>query len=241
MGPHDIAGYPTELASPYKFKASPYSSHSLLLALLPPSPGGGQRVLDVGCGPGYLCEALRDRGYSVTGIERPGWGPPAGAQGFELVEADLEHGLPPIEGRFNAIICADVLEHLRNPESLLRQLRGLLAPRGRLIASLPNSGHLYFRLVVLSGRFPKEEKGLFDRTHVHFFTWDGWSELLRSSGFAVREVFPTGVPVRLAYPGREENFGVRTAERLSCLFARIRKQVFAYQFVVSAAARKESE
>ena len=229
------------LASPYKFKASPYSSHSKLLAFLPPSPAGGNRVLDVGCGPGYLCEALRDRGYEVTGIEREGWGPPAGAQGYALVQADLEQGLPPLEQKFDTIICADILEHLKDPESLLRQLRSVLNPGGRLIASLPNSGHLYFRLVVLAGKIPKSERGLFDRTHVHFFTWDGWRELFRKGGFSFRTVIPTGVPVRLAFGDGEGSFAIRAAERLSYLFAKLRKQLFAYQFVVLAMADKKTE
>ena len=232
MGEHGIAGYPTRLASPYTFKASPYSSHSKLLELLPPAEG--RRVLDIGCGPGYLCQALRDRGYEVTGIERAGWGPPEGANGFTLVEADLETGLPPLDGRFDAIVCADVLEHLRDPLTLLRQLRGVLKPGGRLIASLPNSGHLYFRLVVLSGRFPKRDKGLFDRTHVHFLTWDGWAALLRDGGFDILDVHPTSVPVSLLFPEYDGNPAIRSAEQLSYLFARLRKQLFAYQFVVVA-------
>ena len=48
--------------SPYQFKASPYSSHTILLANLP-EPGQGKRVLDVGCGDGYLGEILAARGY----------------------------------------------------------------------------------------------------------------------------------------------------------------------------------
>lgn len=219
--------------SPYQFKASRYSSHARVLELLPPVTNGA-RVLDVGCGPGYLCELLTKRGYRVTGLERAGWGPPGGARGYTLIDHDLDQGLPPLTERFDAIVCADILEHLRDPAALLRQLRGVLAPGGRLIASLPNSGHLYFRLVILSGRFPKHDKGLFDRTHVHFLTWDGWRELLTGAGFAIRSVTPTAVPVGLALAADSEGAAVRAAEWLSYGVARLRKQLFAYQFVVEA-------
>ncbi len=44
---------------------------------------------------------------------------------------------------------------------------GALAEGGRLVASLPNSGNLYFHLNILMGRFPAHGRGLFDRTHLH--------------------------------------------------------------------------
>ena len=61
----------TVAGTPYQLKDSPYSSHSLLLASLPPS-GEGRRVLDVGCASGYLGAILASRGYRVTGVDSPG-------------------------------------------------------------------------------------------------------------------------------------------------------------------------
>ena len=51
----------------YTYKASPYSSHSLLVDSLP-AEGRGLRVLDIGCAAGYLAEILAERGYDVVGI-----------------------------------------------------------------------------------------------------------------------------------------------------------------------------
>lgn len=150
----------------YEFKPSPYSSHSLLLRSLPEA-GDGRRVLDLGCGDGYLGAILARRGYEVIGVDRAGGSVPPGVT---LIEADLDAGLPPLPGQFDFVLCADILEHLRDPLALLRQLPGLLAPSGVLVASLPNSGNIYFRLNILAGRFPRHECGLFDRTHLHFFT-----------------------------------------------------------------------
>ncbi|MEK7407329.1 MAG: class I SAM-dependent methyltransferase [Acidobacteriota bacterium] len=220
-------------ATRYEFKASPYSSHALLLRQLP-EEGRGLRVLDVGCADGYLARLLAARGYRVTGIERPG----AAAQPFpanvELVEADLNAGLPGLDGRFEFVLCADILEHLREPLQTLSALRAVLAPGGRLIASLPNSGNIYFRLNVLAGRFPAHDRGLFDRTHLHFYTWDGWVELLGRGGFRIESVQPSGIPVGLAWPRWEESLPVRVLERLCYCAARLWKKLFAYQFVVVA-------
>jgi SAM-dependent methyltransferase len=220
----------------YTYKASPYSSHTLLMNALR-SEGGGKRVLDVGCAGGYLARILAERGYEVVGIERPGGYGDRVPQGIEVIEADLDNGLPPLRGRFTYAICGDILEHLRDPGSLLRQIAQILEPDGRLIASLPNSGNLYFRLVVLAGRFPQEDKGLFDRTHLHFYVWQGWRELLAAAGFQIEDRKVSGIPVGLAAPGWDGSAAVRALEWLAYGAARIRPTLFGYQFVVTASLR----
>jgi 2-polyprenyl-6-hydroxyphenyl methylase / 3-demethylubiquinone-9 3-methyltransferase len=101
---------------------------------LPPS-GEGRRVLDVGCAGGYLGAILASRGYRVTGVDSPGAACAGFPESIELLEADLDLGLPPLTGRFDFVICADVLEHLRRPALLLREIRACPGPRrtaGRL-------------------------------------------------------------------------------------------------------------
>ena len=223
-----------EAPARYQFKPGPYSSHALLLREFP-RHGDGRRVLDVGCAGGYLSRILAERGFSVTGIDLAGTPP---LPGIHFVAADLDRGLPSLDGCFDFILCADVLEHLREPERLLRECRERLAPGGALIASLPNSGHAYFRGHVLMGRFPQHDRGLFDRTHVQFFTWHGWVDLLGRAGFLVETLHCSGVPVGLALPKWEGSFWVRALERLSYESARAWKNLFAYQFIVRARAER---
>ena len=111
-------------------------------------------------------------GFAVTSIDWPNSPHPPTV---EFAGADLDNGLPPLRGQFDYIICADVLEHLRAPVELLKECRARLAPGGMLVGSLPNSGHFYFRWNVLMGRFPQHQRGLFDSTHLHFYTWEGWA------------------------------------------------------------------
>jgi SAM-dependent methyltransferase len=223
-----------EAPARYQFKPGPYSSHALLLREFP-RQGDGRRVLDIGCAGGYLGEILAEHGFSVTGIDLPGTAHPPG---IHFVAADLDGGLPALEGCFDYILCADVLEHLREPAGLLRECRERLAPGGALIASLPNSGHAYFRWHVLMGRFPQHDRGLFDRTHLRFCTWHGWVDLLARAGFRVEALHCSGVPVGLALPKWEGSLWVRALERLSYESARAWKGIFAYQFIVRARAER---
>jgi SAM-dependent methyltransferase len=220
-----------EPATRYQWKASPFSSHSSLLRLFP-AEGNGLAVLDAGCGHGYLAAALARRGFHVTGIERRDGHQPDFPSLVELVEGDLDHGLPPLFQRFDYIVCADILEHLRHPANLLRELHDVMRPGAQLFASLPNSGNIYFRLQVALGRFPQHDQGLFDRTHLHFYTWNGWQQLFGASGFEIRSVNVTSVPFERVFHGASA-FS-KAAEAFSYRLARFWKKLFAYQFVVTA-------
>ncbi|HYO80487.1 MAG TPA: class I SAM-dependent methyltransferase [Bryobacteraceae bacterium] len=224
----------------YDYKPNPWSSHTLLMRCFPEA-GEGRRVLDVGCGPGYLSSLLAARGYVVTGIERQeGTGPNPFPSSVTLIEADLEAGLPRLTETFDYVLCADILEHLRDPGRLLRQLRAVLSPGATLIASLPNSGNIWFRLNVLFGRFPQEEKGLFDRTHVRFYVWKGWRKLLEGAGFRIHSVETSSIPVGLMLPEPlRESAPVLAFESVCYGLARMRMQLFAYQFIVQASADRQ--
>ena len=226
---------PLEVKPRYQFKPGRYSSHTLLLEEFPVR-GEGKRVLDIGCAAGYLSEILADRGFRVASIDWPGTPHPATV---EFSGADLDDGLGPVAGPFDYIICADVIEHLRDPLRLLTECRARIAPNGVLVASLPNSAHWYFRWNVLMGRFPQHERGLFDSTHLHFYPWDGWVALLRRAGFEIESVRSSAVPVGLALPKWGDSPVVRALERFSVMCAAVWKRLFAYQFIVRARVRAD--
>jgi SAM-dependent methyltransferase len=225
--------------SPYSFKASHYSSHGLVVRCFP-SDGRGRSVLDLGCGSGEIGGMLTAAGYRVTGIDRPGCTGSDFPASVTLVEADLESGLPSLPGPFDYVLCADVLEHLRDPARQLHEIGSVLAPGGRLVASLPNSGNIYFRLNVLAGRIPSHDCGLFDRTHLHFYTWTGWVKLLAAAGFRIEKVMCTAMPVELALRRWEGVLVVRWLEAACYVLARWWKKLFAYQFVVVAVAERDA-
>lgn len=224
-------------ASPYRIKLSPLSSHGRILRFLATCPRGN-RILEVGTAEGYLGRALKEAGFGrLTGLEaNPSYAETARPGYSEMIRADLESWQPsPSMGPFDVILCADILEHLKDPWSALKKLRGLLAPGGRLLLSIPNSGHWWFRLNVLFGRFPLEERGLFDRGHLRFFTWRTLWKLVEQAGFHVEKVWITPPPLSDlcgAGPGQRVAVGL---EGIYCAIGLLWRKLFAYQFILCAA------
>lgn len=156
-------------------------------ALVPPT---ARRILDVGCGAGALGASLkaRSRKTKVYGLEGNG---EAAAQARKLldgvVEVDLDRmdaPLPLDPQVFDCIICADVLEHLKDPAAQLVRLKRHLAADGALVLSLPNVR--FFRVVhdlVVHGAWTYQDEGILDRTHLKFFTRASILNLLDQTGF----------------------------------------------------------
>lgn len=178
------------------------NSHTLMVELV----GGTKRVLDVGCATGYLARALVEQGCTVSGLEFDEAAAEEARPHLDrLVIGDLETiDLAEAFGddRFDVIVFGDVLEHLRDPLSVLRRSRALLADRGSVVASIPNIAHGSVRLALLAGRFDYQDLGLLDSTHVRFFTRASVADLFREAGMVPVDVrrttagfFDTPVPV----------------------------------------------
>jgi len=163
----------------------PNNSHLMLAELCGPD----RRVLELGCGSGAVTEKLSAQGCTVWAVDiDPGAAERASAHAERTSVADLDvDDLADIVGEelFDRIVMGDVIEHLRAPERLLRQLRPLLADGGRLIASVPNVAHADLRLLLMQGRWPYQPLGLLDRTHVRFYTPDSLRELLEATGWEI--------------------------------------------------------
>ena len=147
----------------------------------------GQRVLELGTGPGTVTRILHDKGCKVTGVEMdPDTLATCAPFCERTLQANLEDPLwwQPLDGeRFEVIICADVLEHLRDPRPLLEKLPVFLMEGGCVLMSLPNASHLTIVASLLGGRFPYQKNGLLDNTHLKFYGREDLDALLRECGF----------------------------------------------------------
>jgi 2-polyprenyl-3-methyl-5-hydroxy-6-metoxy-1,4-benzoquinol methylase len=146
----------------------------------------GQRVLELGTGPGTVTRILHSKGCKVTGVEMDLETLATCAPFCErTLQANLEDpnwAVSLAGDSFDAIICADVLEHLRDPRPLLNQLHSFLKPGGSVLMSLPNASHLTIVASLLGGRFPYQKNGLLDNTHLKFYGREDLESLLRECG-----------------------------------------------------------
>jgi len=162
------------------------SSLSVLAGMVPP----GSQVLDLGCGSGALGLHLSaTRGCTCDGVTLNQAEATHAQAHYRRVEvADLETASLPtlFAGRhYDAIVCADVLEHLRRPEHILQACKSLLKPDGRLLISVPNAAYAGLTLELMHGEFRYRPEGLLDQTHLRFFTRRSLQRLLQDNGWAV--------------------------------------------------------
>lgn len=158
-------------------------------------PLGAIQILDVGCSNGALGRSLKavQLGRMVSGIEFDAQFAAEAAQHLDyVVHADINELDWDVKfaGRdFDCIIFADVLEHIVEPAKCLLQARRHLKPGGCVVVSLPNVRHLSVLVdVFLGGRFPQRDRGIFDRTHLRWFTVADAHSLLKANGFSVKSM-----------------------------------------------------
>ncbi len=154
-------------------------------------PDSARKILDVGCGGGHLGRLLKGRAE-----DREVWGveihPDACREAEKWLDrafcADARQWEPPVaEGYFDAIIFADVLEHLPDPEAVLRHYLRWLNLTGSVVMSIPNVRFWEVVKNLADGYWTYQDEGLLDRDHVRFFTWAEIQRLLASCGLECGE------------------------------------------------------
>jgi SAM-dependent methyltransferase len=135
------------------------------------------RLLDLGCWVGFLLAEARDRGWQVQGVEPSTF---AASWAREHLDVDVvEDGLLEAElpaGGYDAVVMADVIEHLLDPGAALDRCHELLGEGGVLTLVLPDAGSALARAMG-----PRWWSVI--PTHVHYFTRASLQRLLRTHGF----------------------------------------------------------
>lgn len=222
----------------YNFKTNRFSSHKQILEMLANKGDLTDKlVLDVGCGSGELAARISQAGFNVIGMD-VFENASAKRNCAEFLVADIEKGLATVGDRkFDHIVFADVLEHLRNPEEILLDAHSRLTDDGAVVASTGNVAHIFIRMMLLLGQFTYTERGILDRTHVRLFTKRTFRKLFDACSYEIKEFRYCPVPFENILPG-----WTRLTDSFSwiyMLFVRLVPSVFAYQVIIKAEPRHD--
>lgn len=169
-----------------------YSEHinQSIYSLVPTN----KKILDVGCNTGNLGEKLiKEKNCIVYGLDYS-------KKAIEIAKRrlnkaivfDLEtYKIPFKNEKFDIIIFADVLEHLRYPEVILKKYSQLLNKNSLIIASVPNVANINIRLGLLFGNWNYQKGGILDRTHLRFFTEETMKRLFVDNGYRIIDIDST--------------------------------------------------
>lgn len=209
--------------------------------MLPFLPRDCKRLLDVGCGAGVFGELIKQsREVEVWGIEPvPSVAAKASVRLDRVVVGSFcpQTGLP--EGAFDCIVFNDVLEHLLEPEQALRYAKCLLSRTGCIVASIPNIRYLPILWhLVARGEWKYGDCGVWDRTHLRFFTKSSIVAMFENEGYAVRSI--SGINSRQGIPGASRRLW-KTYEFVNLLFFRKFDDVKFQQFAVIAQPTPRAE
>ncbi len=155
-------------------------------------PSSTKRLLDIGCGMGAISSMAKKKFNieEVIGIEKfENAASVASTKLDKVICGDVESlQLEFSNNYFDCILCADIFEHLINPENVIKKLHGLLSDNGVMITSLPNIRHVVPLLKIIFNRLEYEESGILDKTHLHFYTLHTMKKMFSETGFEIQKI-----------------------------------------------------
>jgi SAM-dependent methyltransferase len=152
----------------------------------------GERVLDLGCGAGRFLAALREAGAEPVGVEiaeAAAARARANVPGADVRVLERDGSLPLGHGEIDLVWCSEVLEHIPDVAHALLEVRRVLRPGGRLLATVPFHGRVQAAAIALT-RFDAHFDPL--GQHVRHFTRSSLAATLDHAGFAPVEIAAAG-------------------------------------------------
>jgi len=221
----------------YDIKLGYPSSHQFALDHIT----SGMTVLDVGSGPGYMAEKLQKLGIAVVSMDKH-IQPLTIKYSKRTIEAEVEdYRWTPEDTNVEIILLLDIIEHLRQPEKLLSELREtcmMTGSRPKFIITTPNIAFSPVRLGLLLGWFHYGKKGILDKNHHHLFTFSSLKRTLQQSGYDILEVRGIPAPYPLAIG---DNLLSRLLLKINELMNLLSSGMFAYQIGIVAQPRPTLE
>lgn len=148
----------------------------------------GARVLDVGCGNGDVGAYLRrEKQCYVTGLDYSDAAlvnARANLDAVAPIDLNATALTDVVDGKFDVIIFADILEHIMTPDEVLNDAQSLLDNDGKIVVSIPNAGYVGAILSLYEGEWEYRNEGILDTTHVRYYTGKSLLNMLSRAGLS---------------------------------------------------------
>lgn len=166
-----------------------------ILSHLPPTCR--LKVLDIGCGNGFLAGRMSADGHKVTAVDASEDGLSIGRKVFSHVQFELasvyqDSFLKIVGSQFDVVVSLEVIEHLFWPRVLLEKGHSALKPGGRLILSTPYHGYWKNLAISLANGWDRHFTAEWDGGHIKFFSFPCLAKLLSETGFEDIHFFGAG-------------------------------------------------
>ncbi len=190
----ETAGTAGEFSAFYATKPAAYFSGARadFVGRLPADPTAA--ILEIGCGSGATGALALDQGRCgrYVGVELF---EAAACEARKVLNEVVTGNVETLEfnwqpASFDALILSEVLEHLVEPGRVLKNLSRFIRPGGLVMASSPNIAHWRVVREISAGRFNLADKGVFDRTHLRWFTPATFAAMFEDAGFRIDWVGP---------------------------------------------------
>jgi 2-polyprenyl-3-methyl-5-hydroxy-6-metoxy-1,4-benzoquinol methylase len=220
-------------SNPYLIKTDPYSSHSIIRRWIHLFPLPNKKVIEIGIAEGIMGRIEQFREYRLIGIEiNEYWADQAKKYYDEIIVGDIQELEGDIFINADCIILADVLEHLPDPHQTLDKILGQISNNCSVIISVPNIANIWVRINLLFGKFNYSDRGILDRTHLHFFTKKTLVKMIQEANLSIIKLDYTPIPLNLVHPFfSKNNLGAFLLKILSFISKKI-PTLFAYQILV---------
>lgn len=145
------------------------------------------KILELGCADGnnlkFFCDRLGIARADADGVDI--CEPKPTPEGFNFFHDSIEHYLEKCKKTYDLILLSDALEHLYNPWLCLANLKSRIRKGGKLLVSIPNIQNLNYVSASVTGEFFYTETGLFDSTHIRFFSRKSITHYLSKIGYKI--------------------------------------------------------